>query len=598
MAGETLAGTGAGPVAAGVDRSGRAASGGYAKTWLMVFRARADRTIAAGRVVLASASLFAIWLDPTQPKRYQGLAYTLLATYTVYALLCAVLAWRSGAPRLRDAAVRHVGDLAAFALFMYLTDGPTSPLFPFLIFAILAGTLHWQWKGTVWTAVACVLILLSLGAADLIDVTDAELGFRTFVIRIVYLGVAAVMLAWLGVHQQEVRAELLRLAEHAPEAPDGTAWPIRTALDYATSVIQAPRAALLWTDAEEPWTFLSIMAGGRLKEEQLPPGSLSPWLTDPLQGASLVVTGDAEGGTLVHQGLGRFERWQGADSGVHLELAARLAAGSIVTVAVKAAGIEARLFLLDIPNASLDDVLIAEVVAGRLAALLEQARLVGQLRTAAASEERVRIARDLHDGVLQSLAGAALQLRSLPPLIARAPDEAVTRLALIEDALAAEQRDLRAFIELLEPRARGPSGGEVRLDVPVLLTIERLRRRWSLDLQWRIEPVEAQVAPSLAYDVCQLIAEATANAARHGGARKVVVSLLLQADMLRLEIEDDGLGFVFDGRLDAAELEALRLGPRSLRERAAARGGRLAVDSGPEGARITISLPLAPMVPA
>ena len=68
--------------------------------------------------------------------------------------------------------------------------------------------------------------------------------------------------------------------------------------------------------------------------------------------------------------------------------------------------------------------------------------------------------------------------------------------------------------------------------------------------------------------------------------------------MLRLEIEDDGLGFVFDGRLDAAELEALRLGPRSLRERAAARGGRLAVDPGPEGARITISLPLAPMVPA
>ena len=149
----------------------------------MVFRARADRTIAAGRVVLASASLFAIWLDPTQPKRYQGLAYTLLATYTVYALFCAVLAWRSGAPRLRHAAVRHVGDLAAFTLFMYLTDGPTSPLFPFLIFAILAGTLHWQWKGTVWTAVACVLILLSLAAADLIDVTDAEQVTRRVFIR-------------------------------------------------------------------------------------------------------------------------------------------------------------------------------------------------------------------------------------------------------------------------------------------------------------------------------------------------------------------------------------------------------------------------------
>ena len=482
----------------------------------MVFRARADRTIAAGRVVLASASLFAIWLDPTQPKRYQGLAYTLLATYTVYALLCAVLAWRSGAPRLRDAAVRHVGDLATFTLFMCLTDGPTSPAIPLPDLRHFAGTLHWQWKGTVWTAVVCVLILLSLGAADLIDVTDAELGFRTFVIRIVYLGVAAVMLAWLGVHQQEVRAELLRLAEHAPEAPDGTAWPIRTALDYATSVIQAPRAALLWTDAEEPWTFLSIMAGGRLKEEQLPPGSLSPWLTDPLQGASLVVTGDVEGGTLVHQGLGRFERWQGADSGVHLEV--RPAGGGEHR---DGRGESGRDRSPPVPARH------PQCQPRRRADRRGRGRTAGSpagtgaARRPVAHRSRQRGAGadrpDLHDSVLQSLAGAALQLRSLPPLIARAPDEAVIRLALIEDALAAEQRDLRAFIELLEPHARGPSGGEVRLDVPVLLTIERLRRRWSLDLQWRIEPVEAQVGPSLAYDVCQLIAEATANAARHVG---------------------------------------------------------------------------------
>src|SRR5215211_4122187 len=109
-----------------------------AKPMVDASRTRADRIIALGRVALAGAALFAIWLDPAQPTRHQELTYALLAGYTAYALVVAGLALG-----------RHVLDLLVFAALMYLTEGPTSPFFVLLTFAMLSATLRWQWQGAV-----------------------------------------------------------------------------------------------------------------------------------------------------------------------------------------------------------------------------------------------------------------------------------------------------------------------------------------------------------------------------------------------------------------------------------------------------------------
>ena len=75
--------------------------------------------IAAGRVVLAVSSLFAVWLDPAEPAKFADVAYSLLAAYVAYAAAIALLVWRSDAPSHRQALVTHAFDLVFFSLFIY-----------------------------------------------------------------------------------------------------------------------------------------------------------------------------------------------------------------------------------------------------------------------------------------------------------------------------------------------------------------------------------------------------------------------------------------------------------------------------------------------
>jgi len=88
-------------------------------------RMRPERLIAAGRVVLAVSSLFAVWLDPDEPIRYATVAYGVLLAYVLYAIAVATLLWRVEAvPRLWPM-ITHAADLACFSLFIFFTD-PTS----------------------------------------------------------------------------------------------------------------------------------------------------------------------------------------------------------------------------------------------------------------------------------------------------------------------------------------------------------------------------------------------------------------------------------------------------------------------------------------
>src|SRR5215217_5066645 len=209
-------------------------------------RTRADRTIALGRMALAGAALFAIWLDPAQPARHEELTYTLLTGYTAYALVVAGMVWRRSIPAAGWALGRHVLDLVVFAALMYLTEGPTSPFFVLLTFAMLSATLRWQWQGAMLTGIACSLILAGFGITAALGAANMQFEITRTVIRGVYLGVAALTLASLGFYQTQVRAELWRLAEQPIGSAARSDWPIQEALAYAAGVLRVPRALLVW----------------------------------------------------------------------------------------------------------------------------------------------------------------------------------------------------------------------------------------------------------------------------------------------------------------------------------------------------------------
>src|SRR5262249_20434039 len=110
--------------------------------------------------------------------------------------------------------------------------------------------------------------------------------------------------------------------------------------------------------------------------------------------------------------------------------------------------------------------------------------------------------------------------------------------------------------------------------------------------------LEKKVPRGLTRDVYLLLHEALVNAARHAGASGARVTMDMEHDSLRITVSDDGGGFRFRGRYEHAALVAANLGPVSLRGRAAALGGSLAIDSSARGACLYITLPLSPAADA
>jgi len=192
----------------------------------------------------------------------------------------------------------------------------------------------------------------------------------------------------------------------------------------------------------------------------------------------------------------------------------------------------------------------------------------------AALEERTRVARELHDGVAQEVLHLLAQVRRLQ--VQQPGPETDGLLSAAERALA----ESRSAISTL----RAP------LDEPLPATLARiageLGRRLELDVHLEVD-ADVDVEPDTRAALARIVGEALTNAARHGRARCATIELQAGPPR-RLRVRDDGRGF----DPDPARVPAGSFGLASIRERAAAFGGRAQVRSAPgEGTEIEVTLP-------
>jgi len=224
-----------------------------------------------------------------------------------------------------------------------------------------------------------------------------------------------------------------------------------------------------------------------------------------------------------------------------------------------------------------------------------RAELGRRMRKAAGDEERMRLARDLHDGVLQTLTGTALQLQTAERLIDRDPTEARAVLGAVQHTIADEQRDLRFFIQELRPGQVGVLDDFGAL-VPALQELgRRLEAVWGVRLKLPEEPSGLPAPEGVRREIYRIVQEAAVNAARHGQATEVAVSFGVADGRLSIAVADNGHGFPFRGRVEHAALAAGHQGPRNLRERVVALGGTMDIESGAAGSRLDIRLPVPPV---
>lgn len=223
---------------------------------------------------------------------------------------------------------------------------------------------------------------------------------------------------------------------------------------------------------------------------------------------------------------------------------------------------------------------LVELFAAQASVAVEYTRVREELEQVAILEDRERIGRELHDGVIQSLFAVGMNLQATALAAGRADvseriENAVTE---IDSAI----RDLRNYIFGLRPGLLA----DRRLDQAIHRLVEDAALESAMTVVSDVDPrLAARLAP-IAGDVVQLVREALSNATRHAGPGTCRVTLAEEAGWAVLEIVDDGRGF------DTGVPGSGGQGLPNLRERTAALGGSMEVESTPgQGTAVRIRLP-------
>jgi PAS domain S-box-containing protein len=216
-----------------------------------------------------------------------------------------------------------------------------------------------------------------------------------------------------------------------------------------------------------------------------------------------------------------------------------------------------------------------------------------RLQHLAAARERTRLARDLHDNVLQSLAVAGLNLEAAIQGLKVDPNVAKEQLHGVQDLIVQEQRELRSFIEELKLATLVPSEINFKFGYLLQQLAKTVEQQWHLRVKLKMEAFDGQIPAVLAREIYQIVREGLVNAARHAHASVVEVDLRADDHHARITVSDNGCGFPFRGRYDDAALASTGLGPAVIKSRVASLGGTIAIDSAESGARLEVTLPLS-----
>jgi signal transduction histidine kinase len=228
---------------------------------------------------------------------------------------------------------------------------------------------------------------------------------------------------------------------------------------------------------------------------------------------------------------------------------------------------------------------VAEVARGRREQAIESARARDEEQRRRASEERLQIARELHDVLAHNISLINVQAGVALHLIDERPEQARTALAAIKDASNAALNELRSVLDVLrrghEDPPRAPTSGLARIDDLVSRTqAAGLAVKKHVEGDPRPLPAEVDLA------AFRIVQEALTNVTRHARGASATVRIGFEKNALTVQIDDDGRGM-------PATSSGGGRGIRGMSERAAALGGE--VKAGPRdggGFRVVARLPL------
>ncbi|MGA9596044.1 MAG: GAF domain-containing sensor histidine kinase [Acidimicrobiia bacterium] len=226
-----------------------------------------------------------------------------------------------------------------------------------------------------------------------------------------------------------------------------------------------------------------------------------------------------------------------------------------------------------------DDERTIETLSLIASAAVANVRIHRRLREAAVAEDRARIARDVHDDIIQDLFAVGLSLQGLADSLEDESARRVvgTQVERVDDCITS----LRQFIFNL----RQPGSHSRDLEIEVTELVEELAEPYSAEVEVAVDSLADRFSTDITDAVLHIVKEATSNALRHSNSPLVRVLVTGGFSNLSVSVIDHGIGF-------DANRSHEGMGLANLQQRAADVGGELAVKSSDNGTTVSLVLPI------
>ncbi|MDP3908738.1 sensor histidine kinase [Novosphingobium sp.] len=345
-------------------------------------------------------------------------------------------------------------------------------------------------------------------------------------------------------------------------------------LDFAGQQADAAGLAIAWLPDDEPWAWVQSAGTLGTAGERLGPDQFAALTVDV---AATTLFDRARQRTLQLRDDGALLARKGA---LNHPLPTRFGTDSGLMVTVPAQGGTCHLLLTDIHDPSADHLRLARAAGTEIGHALDRRTIMVVTRAADRIRVRDAVARDLHDSVAQSLAGASFRIEALRQALAGG--KAIGEdLDALQHSLEREEHNVQRLI--LQLRDRDEPDRCCDLKAELAASLEDSAARWGIDWSLEAETELADVSLRALHELEQILREAVANAVRHGDARRVDVRVRQTGSHIGLDLSDDGQGFPARPR---------PLQPYSIAQRVAELAGQLNVTSGPGSTLLRVTVPI------
>lgn len=555
---------------------------------------RTERIIAGARLVLAIAAIGLVLLYPNPSDPESGNAYSVVVLYFLYAFAVVWIVDRNLMRVDRLGFATQVVDTLWFPLILLRTQGENSPFFLYYVFSLITASFRWGFKETLFVNTANVGMYVIVHFATV----QGGSNYYRFWVRPTYLYVLACLIGYLGEHQRRVQRQLISLAEMSSSILAKASFPrmLEASMEQVRRLFRVEQCILVLEDDLSKRISLrkvGISVGSSFYQVGGLPAGEMEFLMAPRKNWGYFINPQnrlirllAVKEIFVYD----FESQKPVSQGFHpsRQLAILFEMKSMLSVPVYVGvTLVGRVYLVNRKDGifSNSDLQYLKLLVSQLAPLLDNYRLLQRMQRMSVLEEKNRIARDLHDGLVQSLASLDIRIEVCRKMFQNTSSNLRGELDDLQRIVRDEYADLRNYMR----RLRTPSFEGQELEKAIRTYAEAFQRENNLKVRISVPNSPLHLPRKVSREFYQIVHEALTNVRKHSGARHVLVELIQKENLFSLVVSDDGHGFSTHPNKNAKTKDV----PWSISERAEALHGSAQVESMPgQGCRLTINIPL------